>query len=165
MQIDWEKHHRFMPYPGWCGPTTIWMALSACGIKKNINKVARDVWKKWYGAPPQLMAAYLARYFGEVGYEVNCKIEDISTNLKKGRIVIVNWQDNGEGHYSIVADMGDNWIQMVDSSREHPWLYFINPYVFRKIWFDYLADNKRIRHDGLLIWVDPASSKKLDDMD
>jgi len=23
--IDWEKHHRYMPYSGWCGVTTIFI--------------------------------------------------------------------------------------------------------------------------------------------
>ena len=101
--INWSEHHRFMPHPGWCGPTTIWMVLDACGVKKNINKIARDVWKKWYGTPPQLMAAYLARYFGKVNYRYDCKVQDIDHLLSHGRIVIANWFDRDEGHYSIIT--------------------------------------------------------------
>ena len=159
MRIDWSKHHRFMPRPGWCGPTTIWMVLDAVGIKKNINKIAKKVWKKWYGTPPQLMAAYLAKYFGEVGYEVNSRITDIEWHLGLGRIVIVNWMDRGEGHYSIVSGYNGDLLTMIDSSRERNWSNYMEDNIFAQNWYDYLAENKRLRINGLLIWVDPESVK------
>lgn len=159
--IDWSEHHRYMPHSGWCGPTTIWMVLHACGVKQNINKIARAVWKKWYGTPPQLMAAYLARYFGEVGYEQNCEIKDIEWHLKEGRIVIVNWMDGDEGHYSIVIRLWNSGrlLSMVDSSRERKWYYTVDNTTFAKNWYDCLASDGRLRHDGLLIWVNPKSVK------
>jgi hypothetical protein len=135
------------------------MVLDACGIKKNINKIARAVWKKWYGTPPQLMAAYLAKYFGEVGYEADRKISDIEWHLKQGRIVIVNWWDGNEGHYSIVWAKYGNFILMCDSSSDRGSDWVITAHKFESVWYDYLADDKRLRINGLLIWVDPKSKK------
>lgn len=160
MSIDWSKHHRFMPREGWCGPTTIWMILDACGVKKNINKIARAVWKKWYGTPPQLMAAYLARYLGEVGYEDRCGIRDIEWHLKHGRIVIINWMDRGEGHYSIVTGVFNDLVALCDSSTGRSYNWFIAVHDFESVWYDYLADDKRLRVNELLIWVDPKSVRK-----
>ena len=157
MPIDWEKHHRFMNVPGWCGPTTVWMVLDACGIKKNVRKITRKIWLKWYGTPPQLMAAYLSRYFSRMGYEQNCNIASIRWHLGIGHIIIVNWMDGNEGHYSIVTDYDNGMLTMVDSSRERPWTYGVDSNIFRQRWWDTLGGD--MRHDGLLIWVDPGSVK------
>jgi hypothetical protein len=157
--IDWEKHHRFMPVPGWCGPTTIWMVLSACGIVVPIVTIADHVWKEWYGTPPQLMAAYLATYFGSVGYEQEGTVGGIRQYLKEGMIVIVNWRDGNEGHYSIVSDVEKDKVQMVDSSREREWTYSVSVKEFYSTWFDCLADDNRLYQYGNLIWVDPKSVK------
>ena len=160
MKIDWAKHHRLMPREGWCGPTTVWMILSACGIKKSIGKIAKAIWIKWYGTPPQLMAAYLSKYFDSVGYEEEATVEDILEHLAKERIVIVNWMDGAEGHYSIVYKAWKERLGMVDSSRdERSWLWNIAFDDFTKLWYDYLTDDKKFRHDGILIWVDPESIK------
>jgi hypothetical protein len=158
--INWSEHHRFMPHPGWCGPTTIWMVLDACGVKKNINKIARAVWKKWYGTPPQLMAAYLARYFDNVGYTRGRGMSDVRWHLKEGRIIIVNWMDTTEGHYSILVDTDKEYgVHMIDSSRERDWSYWIPTKEFEDNWYDFLASDGRLRQDGILIWVDPKSVK------
>ena len=157
--INWSEHHRFMPHPGWCGPTTIWMVLDACGVKKNINKIARAVWKKWYGTPPQLMAAYLARYFDNVGYEHDSGIGDILEHFNEGHIVIVNWMDGDEGHWSIVDDIMSGAILMIDSSRERQPGWVITIEKFLPLWHDFLASDGRLRQDGILIWVDPKSVK------
>jgi hypothetical protein len=135
------------------------MVLDACGIKKNINKIARAVWKKWYGTPPQLMAAYLAKYFGEVGYEEGCKISDIEWHLGLGHIVIVNWWDRDDGHFSIVWAKDHTFMWMCDSSAGRCANWIISVHDFESVWYDYLAEDKRLRINGLLIWVNPKSVK------
>jgi len=159
MEIDWQKHHRFMPRPGWCGPATIWMVLDACGIRQPMGDIARSVWMKWYGTPPQLMAAYLAKYFEDVNYKDMCNLHIIRTCLDLKRIVIVNWHDGGEGHYSIVSNCDHHKVTMVDSSREHNWTYTIDNKKFMDNWFDCLTSDNRMCHYGLMLWVDPESVK------
>jgi hypothetical protein len=135
------------------------MVLDAVGTKKNINKIARAVWKKWYGTPPQLMAAYLARYFDNVGLEYDCNVEDIDHLLSHGRIVIANWFDRGEGHYSIITARHEHFVFMSDSSTGRSSNWIISVHDFESVWYDYLAEDKRLRINGLLIWVDPKSAK------
>lgn len=159
LMIDWEKHHRFMPRPGWCGPTTVWMVLSACGIKRPIGDIARHIWKKWYGTPPQLMAAYLAKFFDDVWYHDESTISYIRSHIDRGYIVIVNWHDETEGHYSIVSGYTKDRLQMVDSSREREWTYSIKNKNFFDSWHDFMATDNRQPIYNLLIAIDPKSVK------
>jgi len=136
------------------------MVLDAVGIKVPLWRIAMHVWKKWYGTPPQLMVAYLVKYFCKLGYAEEENIKDIKWHLKVGHIVIVNWTDKGEGHYSIIGEYDGGLLTMVDSSREHTWCYFMEDNIFEQNWYDCLASDGRLRHDGLLIWIDPKSVKK-----
>jgi hypothetical protein len=157
--IDWQKHHRFMPKEGLCGPTTIWMILSACGIRKPLWLISAYTYKKWWGCPSQLFIGYLSRYFSLVNFKTNARISDIAFHIKAGHIVVINWWDNGEGHYSIVSDYETGWITIVDSSRERDWKYLMSTKELRKKWFDTLDINDSLYHTELMIWIDPKSKR------
>jgi hypothetical protein len=164
MEIDWEKHHRFMPHSGLCGPTTIWMILDACGIKKSLPSICFYTWKPWYGAPSILLTAFLKRYFRLVNYKVGSSIEDISRHIKLGHIVIINFQDGDgdeelEGHYAIVSEYRRGTLTLIDSSNEHPWKWEISTKKLKERWYDNLTEDGKLYHTGFMVWVDPKSKR------
>ena len=163
MQIDWEKHHRFMPpNSGLCGPTTIWMILNACGIKKSLWTISLYTWKHWYGSPSILLTAYLKKYFRLVNYKTGSSIADISKHIKLGHIVIINFQDGEEeleGHYAIVSDYKKGILTLVDSSNEHPWKWEISTKKLKERWYDDLVEDGKLYHTGWMLWLAPNTKR------
>lgn len=164
MEIDWEKHHRFMPRnSGLCGPTTIWMILNACEIKKSLLAITLATWKRWYGTPSILLTAYLKKYFCLVNYKVGSSISDISRHIKQGHIVIINFQDGEEdeleGHYAIVSEYKKGSLTLIDSSNEHPWKWEISTKKLKERWYDDLTEDGKLYHTGFMIWLDPKSKR------
>lgn len=157
MEIDWSKHHRYMPYSGWCGVATIWTVLHACGIKKSIYEIAWFTLKPWYGVPYSILIAYLNRFLSVVNYRTNASISDISRHLKLGHIVIINFWDHDDGHYAIVSHCAKGQLTIIDSSRERDWKYTMTTKELNSKWWDFLSDS--LWHEKLVIWVDPKSKR------
>lgn len=157
--IEWKKHHRFMLFSGWCGQTTIQIILSACGIRKSIFEISLFVYKWWWGTPPQLFVAYLSRYFKTVNYKTGATIADISRHLKQGHIVVINWWDETEGHYSIVSECKKGILTLIDSSREREWQWSMATKELKERWYDTLNIQNSLYHTGYMIWVDPKTKK------
>ncbi len=157
--IDWEKHHAFMPFNGFCGPAVIKIIFSATGIRKSIWEISLWTWKWWYGCANQLLIAYLSKFYSLVNFKLNGKISDIASHLKAGHIVIVNFWDNGVGHYAIISEYKKHLLTFVDPSRERNWKYVMTTSTFKEIWYDTLNVDDSLYHEGLLIWIDPKSKR------
>lgn len=162
---DWKKFHKFQEKPGWCGPAVIQMALLASGIVKTQEEIAKDVYQEWWGTTHQIMIAYLSRFFKQVSYKQDSTIEDVSQQLEKGYVVILDWwddidkEDEPGGHYSIVGeyDQTQNELTLVDPSNGRGGIWNINWEEFSKNWYDTLDVQNQIRINGWMLWVDPAS--------
>lgn len=159
----WKKIHRFQEKKGWCGPAVIQMVLSACGIKLTQGEISRDVYKSWWGTTPQMMLAYLSRFFKIVNYKRNSKISDISYHLNKDHIVVVDWWDDldvePDGHYSVVVDYDKKTkeVLLADPSRSRKGIWKINAKEFNSKWWDTLDIHGRTWIDGWMLWIDPSS--------
>ena len=148
-----------MPHPGMCGSATIWMIMSASRIKKPLWYINYYVYKKFWGVCPQLFIAFLSRYFSLVNFKVGAKISDISYHLNQGHIVVLNWWDKDNGHYSIVSDCKKGFLTMIDSSRERDWEWVMSTKELKEVWFDTLTTDDKLYHSGFMLWIDPASKK------
>jgi hypothetical protein len=150
--IDWKKHHNKQLFSGWCGVAVAKTILSIGGIKKSQLEIACFILKQWWGTSPDLLVAYLSRFF-KVNFKRNGTVSDIRKHLKAGHIVAVNWWDNGGGHWSIVSSCDRTGITMIDSSSERNWMHTIPTSEFKKIWWDTLDVNDRLWHEGFMLWV------------
>lgn len=159
-KIDWQKHHRYMPHSGMCGSTTIWMILQATGIKRPLWLINYYVYKSWWGVCPQLFLAFLSRYFSTTNFKINASIQDISFHLKQNHIVVLNWWDKGNGHYSIVSSYEKGFLTMVDSSKERDWEWVMTTKELKQVWWDTLNTDDSIYHTGFMLWIDPSSKRK-----
>lgn len=148
-----------MPFSGWCGPTIIKIILSTCEIKKSIWEIALYVYKWWWGTPPQLFVAYLSKFFSLVNYKTNARTSDISFHLKARHIVVINWWDGDEGHYSIVSKCEKGLLDIVDTTRERPWLWKMTTKELKRVWYDTLTMDNSIYHENFMIWIDPNSKR------
>lgn len=168
MQISlekWKKIHKFQEKPGWCGPAVIQMALEAGGINKTQSEISKDVYKPWWGTTQQIMLAYLSRFFKVVNYKHDATFKDVSTHLKLGHIVILDWWDNIDekqsegGHYSIAINYDHKLraVTLADPSNERPGIWTIADSEFNKKWYDTLDVHNRTWIDGYMLWVDLAS--------
>jgi hypothetical protein len=160
----WRQYQRFQEQEGWCGVADVQMTiLAGAGIDISQTDIARDIYIPWWGTPQQLMLAYLSRYFEKVNYKHGATIRDISFHLDKGHICIVNFWDDfldgeeGDGHYSIVAECKKGSITLVDSSRERNGIWSVPTKVFNPHWYDTIETQDKLYVDGWLLWVNPES--------
>lgn len=161
----WKKYYKSQEKPGWCGPAVIQMVLARVGIKKSQGEIAKDVYKKWWGTPQQIILAYLSRFFKIVNYKQNATFKDVSFHLKKGNIVILNWWDDldsesaGGGHYSIAASYDHKLkaLTLVDPSNDRPGIWTIADMEFNKKWYDTIDVHDRTWIEGWMLWVNPKS--------
>ncbi len=160
----WQKFFRAQEKPGWCGQAVIQMVLKAAGIEKSQKSITNDVYQQWYGTAPQIILAYLSRFFNSLGYQEKATKSDLIFHLKKKRLIIVDWWDDlnpdewPDGHYSLVLafDKKRNKFTLADPSAGRG-IWQIDAEKFRQKWYDYLDINKRIKLKGWLLWVDPSS--------
>ena len=160
----WKKYCKFQEKPGWCGPAVLQMVLARAGIKKSQGEIAKDVYKKWWGTPQQMILAYLSRFFKIVNFKQNASLKDVSFHIKKGNFVILNWWDdfdenNPGGHYSLAADYDSKLraLTLVDPSNERQGIWTISDTEFRQKWYDTLDVHDRTWIEGWMLWVDPQS--------
>jgi hypothetical protein len=158
-KIDWRKHYVSMKYDGWCGVYTVKMIFNACGIKKSVYEIALFIWKWWYGSSYILLVAYLKRFFNTVNFKLGATIGDIVAHLKLGHICILNFQDDGEGHYALAVENNGKFFTIVDPSPSRDWQYAISKEELKKIWWDTIDLDNTLYHTQLLIWCDPKSKK------
>lgn len=125
--------------------------------------IAKDVYKSWWGVSQQLMLAYFSRFYKTVNYKINSGIRDISFHLNKGHIVIVNFwdnfsdEDNGEGHYCVVAECKKGIITLVDPSKERNGIWSVRTKDFNSHWYDTIEIHNRLYVDGWMLWIAPES--------
>jgi ABC-type bacteriocin/lantibiotic exporter with double-glycine peptidase domain len=156
--INWENHFRKTEQPEWCGPAVIQMILSVADIEIEQKQIAKNVLIPWWGTPQQIMLAYLSVFFKIVNYKINAKYKDISYHLKKENIIVVNWWDEDDGHYSIVDSYQNKEITLIDPSRGK---WNLTGKDFNTKWYDTIDMNNRAYIDGWMLWVD-IKSKILD---
>ena len=166
-KINWKKIHRFQENKDWCGPAIIQMVLKAVGFRKSQKEIAKDVYIKWWGTTQQMLIAYLSRFFKNIRYKRNSSIADISRNLNKGYIVIVNWWDDldasdADGHYTIVSkyDSKNKMLTMLDSSNSRQGIWKMSSKDFKDRWYDALDVHGDNWIDGWMLWIDVNSRLK-----
>jgi len=151
----------FQEEEGWCGVACVQMALDAVGVTVSQSEIAKDIYLEWWGSPQQLVLAYLSRYFKAVNYKHNSTIHDVSFHLNKGNIVIVNFWDDfldgeeGDGHYSVVAECKKGIITLIDPSLERDGIWAVPTKIFKHAWFDTIETQNKLYVEGWILWIDP----------
>jgi len=179
---------------GYCGPTSVRIDALRYGIVIPEKEIARrslepsKEYKDWEAVLREDGVEWdgLVRAARSIGLQAekddNCTIDDLVTELKKGRTPLVDWmvpareeRKNGkshivwvgEGHYSVVADVTDKYIMLAD-----PYIGRIRKMEhvdFLRWWFDFDNIPPKRKEDFYLhrmirIWkrsTEPLSRKQL----
>jgi ABC-type bacteriocin/lantibiotic exporter with double-glycine peptidase domain len=159
----WQQHHKFQEENGWCGVACIQMALASAEIDVSQKEIAHYTYKDWWGAPQQLVLAYLSKYFRRVNYKHSATIRDISFHLNSNHIAMVNFWDNfanskdGDGHYAIVAECKKGLITLADPSGERTGIWSTTTKDFKPHWYDTIETQNKLYIAGWLLWIDSES--------
>jgi ABC-type bacteriocin/lantibiotic exporter with double-glycine peptidase domain len=132
---------------GFCGPVVLKIVMDYFGVPASEEELAKlaNTDERWGTSIDGMAAA--AKHFGfDVFYKEDATIEELKEYvLEKNVPVIVRWFFEDEGHYSIVVDVTEKNIVMVDPL--HKIFRVIKKRVmpiekFSKAWFD-LAESER----------------------
>ena len=131
------KFKSFRQTPGLCGPASLKIILDYYGVfasEKKIAKIAGATKEKGCSIEGLIRAA---KHFGFKTYlKKEGSFSELKSFVKKEIPVIINWFLEDDGHYSVLADIDNNRIVLIDPSlkkgkREIPLEKFL------RIWFDF----------------------------
>jgi hypothetical protein len=122
--------------PGLCGPASLKAVLGFFGINIELSELAeKSKATKEDGVKSEglLQAANIYGFDGEI--KDNSSISELRSVIKSGIPVIVDWWKNDDGHYSVVTDINNTELKLMDpESGSSVW---INLDEFNSLWFDF----------------------------
>jgi predicted double-glycine peptidase len=135
--------------PGLCGPASLKMVLEYYGIEKTEDELA-------------LMAGYMptegtkseglikaARDLGLKAFQKDLsEIKDLKECVDKKIPAIVDWFSTDEGHYSVIVDIDDKNIYMLDPELGN--LRTFDVEIFKRVWFDFAGDYLKSKDDIII---------------
>lgn len=134
----------FEQSPGYCGPASIKILLSYFNKNYSEDQLAaianatRD-----YGTEHEGMIQAAKEIGGYVFVKENGTIEELTQFVREEKLpVIIGWFDKDGDHYSVVVNVTDKNIIIIDPAINEPerWL---SRDIFPRIWFDFIGrDNK-----------------------
>ncbi|MBT3297827.1 hypothetical protein HN385_02795 [archaeon] len=126
----------FKQSKGYCGPACLKMVLSAYGINKSENYLAKITNSSRTKGCYEDNIVKAAEQFGFKGYvKQNSSINEVNKLVKKGIPVIVDWFSPEEaGHYSVVVGFNQGKIILADPHFGELKKYKIG--WFEERWFD-----------------------------
>jgi len=130
----------FKQTKGYCGPASLKMVLSAYGMTKSedyLAKLTKSSRKKGCSEENIVKAAKKLGFKGYV--KENSSIKEVKSLLKKGIPVIVDWFSSEEaGHYSVVVGFEKKNILLADPHFGKIKKHKIERFTER--WFDVIDD-------------------------
>ena len=121
----------------WCGPASLKMVLAYYKLDIRERELAdKTKTSPTHGATAQALIE-TAQEYGLKGFiKDNAEFTDIRHYLLDKQIpVIVDWFQRDDGHYSVVVDINDKYIYLVDTYVGH--LISLKIHQFYRIWFDF----------------------------
>jgi predicted double-glycine peptidase len=137
----------FRERTNYCGPASLKMVLDYFGIKKSENELARMMGcVETLGVEAGIMIQ-TANKLGLAGFvKDDATFGDIRKYVLDDQIpVIVDWFSEDDGHYSVVVDIDEENIYLLD-----PQLGYVRAMTldkFYRVWFDFPGDYLRSKDD------------------
>lgn len=67
--------------------------------------------------PPENIASLASSYGWSSELKEGARLNDLVMSLERGAVIFVTWWDEDAGHYSLVTEIGESYIVLMD-----PWL-------------------------------------------
>lgn len=123
-----------------CGPACVKMALSYYGIEASEDELCKLCNHTYeYGCDDKGMLNAIHNFGLKTEIKEFCTIDDLKLALNKGFPILVDWFSTDTGHESIVVDVDDVYVTIID-----PILGFhrIFPHdLWMQVWFDWRGRN------------------------
>jgi len=139
----------FRQTAGLCGPASLKMVLNYYEIAATESAVARasGASKEKGASKDGLIKA--ARYFGfKVFVKEKSSLDDLRRFIKKGIPVIVDWFSGDDGHYSVVVDIDQKNIVLMDPELAGKRKMSVDK--FQRLWFDFPGEFIKNQNDLVL---------------
>lgn len=131
---------------GYCGPASLKMLLSYFGKEMEEEELAKlAAATRDAGTEHEGMIEAVKEIGGYVFVKENGTIEELEYFVKQEKLpVIIGWFDKDGDHYSVVVNVTDKNVIIVDPAANEPerWL---DRATFPNIWFDFIGkENKTV---------------------
>ncbi len=135
----------FKQSKGYCGPASLKMVLSAYGIDKSEDYLAKLTKTSRKTGCDEENIVKAAKKLGFDGYvKEKSTLDELEKLVKNGVPVIVDWFSPEEaGHYSVVVDLDSKYIYLADPHFGKIMKYEID--WFKERWFDVVNDKLILR--------------------
>jgi len=145
----------FKETPGLCGPASLKMVLDYYGIMVGEAELAKIV-----GATPEKGTSIDglikgARHFGfQAFFKYGSTVSDLRYFVKRDIPPIVDWFSEDDGHYSVVVNVTDKDIILMDPALRKILVYARKRKMpiekFQRIWFDFPGSYLKSQSDLIL---------------
>lgn len=130
--------------PGMCGPASLKAVLEHYGIVAEMAVLARLAGSDENTGTKAEGLSHAAQVYGlSTQIEDDSSFDRIAELLRQGVPPIVNWWAETEGHYSVVTDINDTEIALMDPD-EGKTKWFTKE-EFEPLWFDFSSEDKEHR--------------------
>jgi len=137
----------FRQETGYCGPASLKIVLSYYGIKKSEKEIVKltECTKEWGVEAWKLLK--IAQGLGFHGFvRDESTFDDIKEYVINRQIpVIVDWFSEDDGHYSVVVDIDDENIYLLDP--ELGYVRAMRLKKFWRVWFDFPDEYIKSKND------------------
>ncbi|MFA6397344.1 MAG: cysteine peptidase family C39 domain-containing protein [Candidatus Paceibacterota bacterium] len=151
------KVEPFQQSMGLCGPASLKILLSYFGknhTEEQLANVACSIsgMGRGEGTEHEGMIQAIKEIGGFVYVKENGSIEELEYFIREEKLpVIIGWFDENDDHYSVVVNVTDKNIIIVDPASEEPERW-INKEIFPRIWFDFVGkDDKTVSWNWYMV--------------
>ncbi|MFA6136392.1 MAG: cysteine peptidase family C39 domain-containing protein [Candidatus Paceibacterota bacterium] len=148
--IEVEK---FVQSPGFCGPASLKILLSYFGVNHSEEQLGQLCYTTYdSGTEHEGMTQAVKATGAYVFTKENGTIEELEYFIKEEKLpVIIGWFDKDGDHYSVLVNITDKNIIIVDPAVNDPERW-IDKEVFPRVWFDFVGkDNKVVSWGWYLV--------------
>jgi hypothetical protein len=148
--------------PGMCGPASLKSVFDRYGVEvelKKIAKAAKSTAER--GTSPENMVAAARKFGFDASVEEDSDVGRLRELLDDGVTPIVDWWKDDDGHYSVVSDINDSEIEIMDpETGDKKWTTLEE---FEPLWFDFEAgdaDHKKPKNKVIIIVRDGGDTQE-----
>ena len=145
----------FRETPGLCGPASLKMVMDYYGVSVSEAEIAEAAGATKERGTKIEGLIKAARHFGfKTFVKKNSSLGDLEYFVKRKVPVIVDWFSEDDGHYSVVVDIDEKNVVLMDPELRKILIYVrrrkFSRETFLRIWFDFPGDFMRKPEDLVL---------------
>jgi predicted double-glycine peptidase len=136
----------FQQRDGACGPASLKIVLNFFRIKVTEKQLMKDCRHSNACGEEAEVLLEAAKKYKLKGFLIhNADIKDIRKYLKKKYLMIVDWFEEDDGHFSVVSHIDKENIYLQDPSLGHVRAMRLD--IFKRVWFTFSGKYMKTNND------------------